>query len=158
YRTYVDARGGTARAEDRAVVERTVEIARGRATDDASVPIVERIAALVIGHGRDAERAPDERLAFVLRLQQVTGAVAAKGIEDTALYAYLPLASRCEVGGAPDGTLGDVVGRFHRANVERARHWPASLVSTNTHDTKRSADLRARLDVLTERPRDWQRH
>jgi (1->4)-alpha-D-glucan 1-alpha-D-glucosylmutase len=82
----------------------------------------------------------------------------AKGVEDTALYNYFPLASRNEVGGEPDRPLHDAVDRFHAANAERARDWPLALVATNTHDTKRSADLRARIDVLSEVPREWERY
>src|SRR6185312_5877330 len=86
--------------------------------------------------------APDLRLSFVELLQQVSGPATAKGIEDTALYQYKPLASRNEVGGSPDRPLDDAVGRLHRANVERQRLWPRSLITTDTHDTKRSADVR----------------
>jgi (1->4)-alpha-D-glucan 1-alpha-D-glucosylmutase len=101
--------------------------------------------------------APDLRLAFVELLQQVSGPATAKGIEDTALYQYKPLASRNEVGGSPDRPLDDTVGRLHRANAERQRVWPQSLITTDTHDTKRSADVRARLDVISEVPREWER-
>jgi (1->4)-alpha-D-glucan 1-alpha-D-glucosylmutase len=78
-------------------------------------------------------------------------------VEDTALYVYVPLASRNEVGGAPDRPLDDAVGRLHRGNADRACHWPSALTCTNTHDTKRSADLRGRLDVLSECAPEWQR-
>jgi (1->4)-alpha-D-glucan 1-alpha-D-glucosylmutase len=97
------------------------------------------------------------RLEFILKFQQTSGPATAKGVEDTALYAYVPLASRNEVGGEPDRKLHDAVERFHRANAERARDWPLALVTTNTHDTKRSADLRARIDVLSEVPDEWER-
>ena len=104
-----------------------------------------------------AECPADARLAFIQRLQQTSGPATAKGVEDTALYVYVPLVSRNEVGGAPDRPLNDAVGRFHRANGERAARWPSALLCTNTHDTKRSADLRARLDVLTECAPEWRR-
>jgi (1->4)-alpha-D-glucan 1-alpha-D-glucosylmutase len=98
------------------------------------------------------------RLDFIMTFQQTSGPATAKGVEDTALYVYFPLASRNEVGGEPDRPLHDAVQRLHRANAERARDWPLALVCTNTHDTKRSADVRARIDVLSEVPREWELH
>jgi (1->4)-alpha-D-glucan 1-alpha-D-glucosylmutase len=102
--------------------------------------------------------AGEERMTFVGVFQQTSGPATAKGVEDTALYRYVPLASRNEVGGAPDRSLDDAVDRFHGGNAERARRWPSALLATNTHDTKRSADVRARIDVLSEIDRDWRRH
>ena len=145
YRTYVDDRSPALDAQDVAVVERATDIARQRGGD----PAIAVVRDTVLGRKRN--------LPFVQRLQQTSGPAAAKGVEDTALYVYVPLVSRNEVGGAPDRPLDDAVGRFHRANVERACHWPSSLTCVNTHDTKRSADLRSRLDVLTECAADWQR-
>jgi (1->4)-alpha-D-glucan 1-alpha-D-glucosylmutase len=148
YRTYVHASDAIS-AVDRAVVERAVDGARHH----ADAEIVEFVAEVLRGEaGKDPRR--DE---FVRRLQQLTGPAAAKGVEDTALYRYVPLLSRNEVGGAPDEPLAGAVRHFHDDNVERRCRWPSSLVSTNTHDTKRSADVRARLDVLSESPRDWER-
>jgi (1->4)-alpha-D-glucan 1-alpha-D-glucosylmutase len=96
-----------------------------------------------------------ERLRFVLRFQQTSGPATAKGVEDTALYVHVPLLSRNEVGGSPDIPLEGAVPAFHDGNAERARRWPASLLCTSTHDTKRSGDVRARLDVLAEVPAAW---
>src|SRR5439155_8441301 len=98
------------------------------------------------------------RTALVMRVQQTSGPAAAKGVEDTALYSYIPLASRNEVGGTPGESLADVHARVHARNVARSRDWPTALLATNTHDTKRSADLRARLDTLTAMPDVWTRH
>ncbi|HXE58966.1 MAG TPA: alpha-amylase family glycosyl hydrolase [Gemmatimonadales bacterium] len=81
---------------------------------------------------------------------------AAKGIEDTAFYAYGPLLSRNEVGGEPDAPLEEAVADFHRANARRAERRPGTMLAGSTHDTKRSADLRARLDVLSEVPGEWE--
>ncbi|MFL6157254.1 MAG: alpha/beta fold hydrolase, partial [Marmoricola sp.] len=81
--------------------------------------------------------------AFVQRLQQVSGPATAKGVEDTALYVYVPVTSRDEVGAEPDQPLAGAVGELHSANRHRAERWPLSLLATNTHDTKRSADVRA---------------
>ena len=98
--------------------------------------------------GIDAAR----RLEFAQRLQQLSGPAAAKGVEDTALYVYVPLLSRNEVGGGPDRSLDDAAERLHRSNRTRGERAPLSLITTNTHDTKKSADIRARLDALTEMP------
>src|SRR5262249_28316115 len=70
---------------------------------------------------------------------------------------YVPMVSRNEVGGAPDRSLDDAVDRFHAINANRAERWPLSLNTVNTHDTKRSADVRARLDALTESAPEWER-
>ena len=150
YRTYVDDRTSAPDPDDRAAVDRAVQEARVRAHGEQN-PVVDLIRETVI------DASSDERLAFVQRLQQTSGPATAKGVEDTALYIYVPLASRNEVSGAPDRPLDDAVGRLHRANTERACNWPSALTCTNTHDTKRSADLRARLDVLSECAPEWQR-
>jgi (1->4)-alpha-D-glucan 1-alpha-D-glucosylmutase len=94
---------------------------------------------------------------FALRFQQTSGPATAKGVEDTALYRYVPLASLNEVGGEPDRPLHDAVGRLHAANAERLTHTPLALVAVSTHDTKRSADARARLDALSELAPEWRR-
>ncbi|MEO5567406.1 MAG: malto-oligosyltrehalose synthase, partial [Gemmatimonadaceae bacterium] len=94
---------------------------------------------------------------FVTRMQQLTGPATAKGLEDTAHYAYIPLVSRNEVGGAPDRPLDHIVGRFHDANRWFAERFPQSLVTTTTHDTKRSGDVRARISALSELPAEWER-
>jgi (1->4)-alpha-D-glucan 1-alpha-D-glucosylmutase len=155
YRTYVDGQSPAPHADDVAVVDRAVDRARA---GGGAVPMVqvERIRDLVLGRSEATATKANERLLFVQRLQQTSGPATAKGIEDTALYQYVPLASRNEVGGAPDRSLQDTVGRLHRANSDRACAWPSALTCTNTHDTKRSADVRARLDVLSERPAEWQ--
>jgi (1->4)-alpha-D-glucan 1-alpha-D-glucosylmutase len=100
----------------------------------------------------DAERA--ERCHFVMKFQQLTGPVMAKGVEDTAFYRYNRLIALNEVGGDP-ATFGVSVAEFHRANAERARRWPHGLLTSSTHDTKRSEDVRARIAVLSEIPREW---
>jgi (1->4)-alpha-D-glucan 1-alpha-D-glucosylmutase len=78
----------------------------------------------------------------------------AKGLEDTALYRYTPLASLNDVGGAPD-VFGLTVTAFHRHNRQRQQRWPLTLLATATHDTKRGEDVRARLNVLSELPQVW---
>ena len=93
-------------------------------------------------------------LDFVRRFQQLTGPVTAKGVEDTAFYRYGRLLSLNEVGGAPD-RFGTPVPEFHRMNAERLARWPHALSATSTHDTKRSEDVRARINVLSELPHEW---
>ena len=95
------------------------------------------------------------RLRFVERFQQLSGPATAKGVEDTAFYAYAPLLSRNEVGGGPEASLSDAKPEFHQANALAARRWPGGMLVVTTHDTKRTADVRARLDVLSEIPEEW---
>ncbi|HUE75389.1 MAG TPA: malto-oligosyltrehalose synthase, partial [Chloroflexota bacterium] len=95
-----------------------------------------------------------ELRSFVMKFQQTTSPVMAKGVEDTAFYIYNRLISLNEVGGHPD-EFGTSVDAFHAANAERQTSWPSSLLATSTHDTKRSEDVRARISVLSEIPREW---
>jgi (1->4)-alpha-D-glucan 1-alpha-D-glucosylmutase len=104
---------------------------------------------------------PDQRearLAFVMRWQQITGPIVAKGMEDTALYVYHPLLSLNEVGGYPEPA--DTSSRQELFSFLEARRqvWPHSLNATSTHDTKRSEGVRARINVLSEMPDEWQAH
>lgn len=104
---------------------------------------------------------PDQRearLGFVMRWQQFTGPIVAKGMEDTALYIYHPLVSLNEVGGAPEP--GDASSRedFFRFLGARSQDWPHTLNATGTHDTKRSEGVRSRINVLSEMPEAWQSH
>jgi (1->4)-alpha-D-glucan 1-alpha-D-glucosylmutase len=80
----------------------------------------------------------------------------AKGLEDTAFYVYNRLVSLNEVGGEPE-RFGITPIQFHRANAERQLRWPFSMLTTSTHDTKRSEDVRARISVLSERPAVWEK-
>jgi (1->4)-alpha-D-glucan 1-alpha-D-glucosylmutase len=97
-------------------------------------------------------RNPVDELA--IRFQQYTGAVMAKGVEDTAFYQWSRFVARNEVGNDPSrfGVVGD---EFHSTAEERRRRWPAGMTTLSTHDTKRSEDVRARLAVLAELPGDW---
>jgi len=92
-----------------------------------------------------------------MRWQQLTGAVMAKGFEDTALYDYNCLISLNEVGGNPNYT-SSTVDDLHQFNLARLEHWPYSLNASSTHDTKRSEDVRARINVLSEIPEEWDKH
>src|SRR5947207_39929 len=80
----------------------------------------------------------------------------AKGAEDTAFYQYNRLISLNEVGGDPD-QFGHSLTAFHRHNAERARDWPHEMLGTSTHDTKRSEDVRARINVLSEMTQVWRK-
>jgi (1->4)-alpha-D-glucan 1-alpha-D-glucosylmutase len=89
-----------------------------------------------------------------VRFQQLTGPVMAKGVEDTATYRFTALTSRCEVG-VPPGAPPTTTAAFHAAAAARHERWPRQLLATSTHDTKRSADVRARLHLLSEQPDRW---
>ena len=99
----------------------------------------------------------EARLAFVMRWQQFTGPIVAKGLEDTALYVYHPLLSLNEVGGDPRPSDAATLEDFY-AFLGSRRQWPGSLNATSTHDTKRSEDIRARLNALSEMPSEWKDH
>lgn len=93
---------------------------------------------------------------FVMHFQQVTGPVMAKGLEDTAFYRFFPLTSLNEVGGEI-GIFGINLENFHKKNIERFSDFPYSMLTTTTHDTKRSEDVRARINVLSEIPELWEK-
>ncbi|HEX2529732.1 MAG TPA: hypothetical protein VHL31_26015, partial [Geminicoccus sp.] len=95
-------------------------------------------------------------LRCAMKFQQLSGPVMAKGLEDTAFYRFNRFVALNEVGGHPE-TFGTTLSAFHRANQQRADHWPHALLSSSTHDTKRGEDTRARLAALSELPEEWQR-
>jgi (1->4)-alpha-D-glucan 1-alpha-D-glucosylmutase len=104
-----------------------------------------------------SEQEKSQWIDFIMRLQQLTGPLMAKGFEDTTLYIYNRFLSLNEVGGDPS-QFGIGVEAFHDFNLRRAGTWPHSLNATSTHDTKRGEDVRARLNVLSELPDEWERH
>ena len=132
YRTYVEPALGRVEAADRAEVEHA--------------GLAERLARVLL-----LEQPGHEE--FVTRFQQTTGPVMAKGVEDTAFYRYSRLLALNEVGGDP-GRFGLSLEAFHEGQAKRP---PRSLLTTFTHDTKRSADVRARLAALTWLPDEWER-
>jgi (1->4)-alpha-D-glucan 1-alpha-D-glucosylmutase len=156
YRTYADASRGTAGDPD--FVGEALAEARRRAPGGpltgAAYDFLGGVLRLADGGDPD-ERA--RRLAFVSRWQQLTGPAMAKGLEDTALYVYNRLISLNAVGGEPEGVdpPGDAEAYHHR-NAERLRAWPASLTASMTHDAKRSEDVRARVNVLSELAGEWE--
>jgi (1->4)-alpha-D-glucan 1-alpha-D-glucosylmutase len=154
YRTYVPAGDAPASDRDRKYIQEAVEEAKRR--NPALTGLVfDFIGDLLLKRADyipDADR--DEYLRFVTKFQQTTSPVTAKGIEDTALYVYTRLLSLNDVGGSPD-RFGVSPQALHAWLARRQREWPSSLSATSTHDTKRSEDVRARLDVLSEIPGAW---
>jgi len=148
YRTYVRAEDPAVSPADRREIEIAIREARRR-NPATSASIFDFLASVLLREDPDGldEAARAERRDFALRLQQLTGPVMAKGVEDTAFYRYFPLAALNEVGGEPDRG-GVTLDEFHRRNGERLQRWPDSLSATATHDGKRGEDVRARLAVL----------
>ncbi len=134
YRTYVDPDAGLVDGLDREAVRA------------ARLPA--RLAAILLLE----ERGYDP---FVTRFQQTTPPVMAKGVEDTAFYRYVRFVALNEVGGSPD-RFSLPVEEFHAANLERARRFPLHLLASQTHDTKRSGDVRARLVAISWLPDEWE--
>ncbi len=155
YRTYITGPGAVA-PRDQRFIEAAVEESKSRnpRTPEAVFDFVQDALLLrCVGDFPEADR--PRLVEWALKFQQLTGPIMAKGVEDTVFYTYNRLVSLNEVGGAPD-RFGVTVAAFHRQNIERLARWPHSLLTTSTHDTKRSEDVRARLNVLSELPQDWQ--
>jgi len=147
YRTYVTADSTAAR--DRAQIHHAAERAMHHG-DGADPELLEFIGSILT-----LDTAGPDEVELALRFQQLSGAVMAKGIEDTAFYRYVRLVSLNEVGGDPS-RFGTTVDEFHQFARAAQRDRPFSLLSTATHDTKRGEDVRARLAVLSEVPAAWE--
>ncbi len=156
YRTYVSHRGVS--DEDRRIVNWAVNVARKRSAG-AELSVFDFLRDVLLGDRSEGKSESVRRamLEFAMKFQQVTSPVAAKGVEDTALYRYNRLVCLNEVGNDP-GRYGTSSAALHQANAERARAWPHTMLATSTHDTKRSEDVRARIAVLSEIPDLWKRH
>lgn len=157
YRTYIRSMDVPAHAT--AYIEDAVAMARRRAAHlrSACFNFVHEVLLLL----NPPHVLPDQRearLAFVMRWQQFTGPIVAKGLEDTAVYVYHPLLSLNEVGGDPRPSGAASREQFYEFLEKRRQYWPATLDASSTHDTKRSEDVRARISVLSEMPDEWQRH
>jgi (1->4)-alpha-D-glucan 1-alpha-D-glucosylmutase len=152
YRTYVSAAGVS--AEDRRYIEQAVATGRKRsnAADLSVFDFIRRM--LLIETNGEPQWYRRAITTFAMKFQQVTSAVMAKGLEDTAFYRYNLLVSLNEVGGNPR-QFGVSLSQFHDANQSRAQCWPHSMLASSTHDSKRSEDVRARIDVLSEMPAAW---
>ena len=156
YRSYLNAQNIISE-EDRRHINAAINTAK-RLNPAVSASIYDFLRSLLLQEDPEGmtneQRA--ERRQFAMRLQQLTGPVTAKGVEDTAFYRCFPLASLCEVGGEPS-RFGISREQFHGQNARRAIHHPQTMLATSTHDTKRSEDVRARINVLSEMPRRWYR-
>jgi (1->4)-alpha-D-glucan 1-alpha-D-glucosylmutase len=140
-------------------IERALEEARHRAPHLNSLGFAfvrEVLLLLKLPHVLADQQ--EARLAFVMRWQQLTGPIVAKGVEDTALYVYHPLLSLNEVGGDPQPSEATSEEEFFAFLQRRRENWRNGLNATTTHDTKRSEDVRARINVLSELPEEWQAH
>jgi (1->4)-alpha-D-glucan 1-alpha-D-glucosylmutase len=154
YRTYLAAAGPT--AHDRALISETIEKARAEwfAADEGIFDFLRDALTMdLIRPDRPAHSAPRVRR-FALKVQQFTGPMMAKSLEDTTFYRYHRLLALNEVGGDPQARAIAVDG-FHAAMQARAKQWPHGMTATATHDTKRGEDARARLIALAEIPGEW---
>jgi (1->4)-alpha-D-glucan 1-alpha-D-glucosylmutase len=168
YRTYVNEQGWA--PDDRAALERAIARARHRnpamessifdffrevmlPRDPADVPAVPERRGGYPPADADEVAA---RLRFAMKFQQYTGPLQAKGLEDTAFYRNNLLLSLNEVGGDPS-RFGLAAPDFHAMNQERRQEWRYEMIATATHDTKLGEDVRARINVLSEFPAEWER-
>ena len=153
YRTYIAQ--GRASAQDRRYIDWAVKRARraARAADPSVFDFVRMLmlASPPAGSSADVEARYRE---FAMRFQQFTAPVTAKSDEDTSFYRFNRLLSLNDVGGDPE-QFGMTVRAFHGASLDRAATWPATMLATSTHDNKRSEDVRARIDVISELPAAW---
>lgn len=150
YRSYAQAETGQITETDIAYIKEAIEAAKVNRTD-LDVRLFDffyDVLTLQVTGELETE--------FVMRFQQFTGPAMAKGVEDTAFYVWNRLVSLNEVGGEP-GQFGISLESFHQACTETQAHWPDTMLSTSTHDTKRSEDVRARINLLSEIPKHWTR-
>ncbi|MEO6872029.1 MAG: malto-oligosyltrehalose synthase, partial [Chthoniobacterales bacterium] len=156
YRTYITPAGKVSDA-DRTVIQRAVAAAKRRnpAIEESVFNFLRDILLFRFPENLD-EKQRAEHAHFVLKFQQVTGPIMAKGLEDTAFYIYNRLVALNEVGGEPE-RFGLSAEGFHQRNAERQTQWPATMLSTSTHDTKRSEDVRARMAAISEIAQTWRR-
>jgi len=152
YRTYIDDRGQYTE-RDRAFIRLAIGRAkqRNRETDESVFDFLENTLLL---QGRSGEEIDQGELYFALKFQQLTGPVMAKGVEDTAFYVYNRFLASNDVGGSM-AAFGIAPEEFHEANRGRLRTAPDAMLTTSTHDTKRSEDVRNRMDVLSEMTYMW---
>ncbi len=148
YRTYASPQSFN--ESDRGIIRETFRMAKQRNLDLFNeLDFLEHFLLDPKKEGTDSWQS------LIMRFQQHTGPLMAKGVEDTAMYIFYQLLSLNEVGGDP-GSYGVSLDRFHLFNEERARNWPHTMNATSTHDTKRGEDARARISVLSEIPEEWE--
>ena len=156
YRTYI--RNMDVPAQATKYIEEAVSAARNRAPNiSAACFDFVREVLLILNPPHVLVDQREARLVFVMRWQQFTSPIVAKGLEDTALYVYHPLLSLNEVGGDPRPSDAPPLEDFY-AFLKNRCQWPGSLNATSTHDTKRSEDVRARLNALSEMSAEWKDH
>jgi (1->4)-alpha-D-glucan 1-alpha-D-glucosylmutase len=155
YRTYINSFEVPER--DQQYIESAINRAK-RQNPAISTLVFEFIRDVLLLHFPDNmnEEHKPAWLDFVKRFQQITGPVMAKGVEDSAFYVYNRLVSLNEVGGSPD-RFGITLEAFHGQNIERCKTRPLAMLASSTHDTKRSEDVRARINVLSEIPEQWRK-
>jgi (1->4)-alpha-D-glucan 1-alpha-D-glucosylmutase len=157
YRTYIDMDGAQEDADRRDLDWAIAKARRGDSNIDPSV--FDFLHGVLSGEAVAKPRSGFNRIAvlrFAMKLQQYSGPVMAKGLEDTTFYRYNRHVALNEVGGEPE-RFGIPTPAFHKANGQRARNWPNAMLGTSTHDTKRGEDTRARLAVLSDLPEEWAR-
>jgi (1->4)-alpha-D-glucan 1-alpha-D-glucosylmutase len=147
YRTYVRPDGSHV-STDTQLVTRAIRLAR-RKNPEVSPSVFAFLRDQLLF---ESKRDLDDTAAFAMRFQQLTGPVVAKGSEDTAFYTHVRFVALNEVGSSPD-RFGSSLASFHAMNADHLAHWPRTMTTTATHDTKRGEDVRARLAVLSEIPR-----
>lgn len=162
YRTYISNSGIS--DSDAEYIRRAIALAKWRspAADTSVFDFVSEVLLTRIAEGQDIAYRKAV-IGFAMKFQQFTSPVMAKGLEDTAFYRYNRLVSVNDVG-ADLRRFGVASADFHEANRQRLQDWPHTMLATSTHDSKRSEDVRARIDVLSEtsglwrlRIRDWRR-
>jgi (1->4)-alpha-D-glucan 1-alpha-D-glucosylmutase len=154
YRTYL-VHGQPPAPEDRAVINRAVALAK-RQNPGMEASIFDFLHDILLFHfpPNTDPAGIAEHEHFVMKFQQCTGPIMAKGLEDTAFYIYNRLVALNEVGGEPQ-RFGTTPAEFHQYNSHNAERWPHTMLASSTHDTKRAEDTRARIAALSECPTEW---
>lgn len=148
YRTYIDSETEKLSREEKEVIDTAFSAVHERREDLREfLPLMQSIFTL--------KHKPKRYKPFLLKFQQLSPPIFAKGFEDTFLYVYNRLVSLNEVGGEPQ-QFGSSPEEFHEKNAYRLSHWPSGMICTSTHDTKRSEDVRLRIHSLSEMPKKWE--
>ncbi|OHB55741.1 MAG: malto-oligosyltrehalose synthase [Planctomycetes bacterium GWF2_42_9] len=151
YRTYINKLDVPLSSQDNNIIKNVISAASEKNLEIHKI-VWEFFSDLLCGKLKG-----DAELEFIQRLQQLTGPVMAKGAEDTTFYCYNHLISLNEVGGDPS-QFGTSCSRFHKICENIQNDWPLTMLTTSTHDTKRGEDVRMRINMITEIPRQWQKN
>ena len=154
YRTYIGPKTKSPSKRDESFMQEALQRARKRnpKRESALFQLIEELLMLRLQGNKSSQRVFRR---FVLRFQQFTGPIMARGLEDISFYLYNRLLSLNEVGGDPRH-FGISAEEFHQYAKEKHHRWPHTVLATSTHDTKRSEDVRMRLNVLSELPQEWE--